>query len=95
VPDPTTGNDDPVKDELEVEDNDNLCEDAAALFGIDAGNGPLPIDVDAIDDEGSGGTATATRTGSTSTHGTSTASAGKLKSAVWVDFDEIKDANDV
>jgi hypothetical protein len=95
VPDPTTGNDDPIEDELEVEDNDDLREDAAALFGIDADDGPLPIDVDAIDDEGGGGTAMATRTGSTSTHGTSTASAGKLKSAVWLDFDEIKDANDV
>jgi hypothetical protein len=78
-----------------VEDNDDLREDAATLFGIDAGDVPLPIYVDAIDDEGGGGTATATRTGSTSTHGTSTVGAGKLKSVVWVDFDEIKDANDV
>jgi hypothetical protein len=42
VPDPTTGNDDPIEDELEVEDNDDLREDAAALFGIDADDGPFP-----------------------------------------------------
>jgi hypothetical protein len=95
VTDPTTGNDDPIEDELEVEDDDDLREDAAALFGIDASDGLLPIDVDAIDGEGVGGTTTVTRTGSTSTHCTSTASAGKRKSAIWVDFDEIKDANDV
>jgi hypothetical protein len=95
VPDPTTGNDDPIEDELEVEDDDDLCEDTATLFGIDAGDGPLPIDVDAIDGEGGGGTAMVTRIGSTSTHGTSTAGAGKRKSAIWVDFDEIKYANDV
>jgi hypothetical protein len=95
VPDPTTDNDDPIEDELGVEDDDDLREDAAALFGIDTGDDPLPIDVDAIDGKGGGGTVTATRTGSTSTHGTSTTGAGKHKSGVWVDFDEIKDANDV
>jgi hypothetical protein len=95
VPDPTTDNDDPIEDELGVEDDDDLREDAAALFGIDAGDDPLPVDVDAIDGEGGGGTMTVTRTGSTSTHGTSTAGAAKRKSTVWVDFDEIKDANDV
>jgi hypothetical protein len=64
------------------------------LFGVDASDGPLPpIDVDALDGDGGGGTATHTGSTSTATHGTSTS--GKRKSAVWVDFNEIKDANDV
>jgi hypothetical protein len=64
------------------------------LFGVDAGDDPLPpIDVDALDGDGGGGTATHTGSTSTATHGTSTGD--KRKSAVCVDFHEIKDANDV
>jgi hypothetical protein len=82
MPDPTTGNDGPFEDEQEeVEDDDDLHQDAAALFGVNASDGPLPpIDVDALDGDGGGGTATHTGSTSTATHGTSTG--GKRKSAV-------------
>jgi hypothetical protein len=95
MPDPLFGND---NDELlsdddherELENDDDVREYAAALFGIDVVDNS--IDVDAVDGDGGEGTATAvgTGTGLTSTHGTSNASTGKRKSGVWVDFHEIK-----
>ena len=70
-------------DELEVEDDDDLCDDAAGLFGIDLGDGNQPIDLDG--DDGDGGVEV-----SNDTHGTSTTS-GKKVSAVWDYFHEIKE----
>jgi hypothetical protein len=95
VPDPTISNDndDLIEDELDVENGDDVREDAAALFDIDLDDGGLPIDADDVDGDGGGGTATVTGTGtgSTSTHGTSHAS--KRKSGVWVDFDVVKEGD--
>ena len=70
-------------DELEVEDDDDLRDDAAGLFGIDLGDGNQPIDLDG--DDGDGGVEV-----STNTHGTSTTS-GKKVSAVRDYFHEIKE----
>ena len=74
-------------DLLEVEDDDDIREDAAALFGIDLGDGdgsqPDPINLDA---DGDGGVEA-----STETHGISTTRTGKNKSAVWEYFHEIKE----
>jgi hypothetical protein len=71
-----------------VENDDNIREDAAGLFGIDLGDGDgtHPIDLDAGDDDG--GVAA-----STDTHGTSSTGGGKLISAVWEDFTKIKENN--
>ena len=72
-----------------MENDDDIREDAAGLFGIDLGDGDgtHPIDLDAGDDDG--GVAA-----STDTHGTSsTGGGGKLISAVWEDFTEIKENN--
>jgi hypothetical protein len=41
----------PVED-LEIEDDDDIRDDAAGLFGIDLGDGSNPIDVDAGDGDG-------------------------------------------
>jgi hypothetical protein len=67
--------DDPEEavEELEIE-NDDITEGAAALFGIDMGDGDHPIDVDA----GDGGV-----DGSEDTNG---ASSGKRTAACWEDF---------
>ncbi|XP_066358138.1 zinc finger BED domain-containing protein RICESLEEPER 2-like [Miscanthus floridulus] len=70
--------------ELEVEDDDDIRDDATGLFGVDLGDCSVPNDVG----EGDGGGGA----DSTDTHGTS--SAGKRTSAVWVDFEEIKE-NDI
>jgi hypothetical protein len=69
-------------DELEIEDDNDLREDAAALFGIDVGDGNVPNDAGDSD----GGVAA-----STNTHGTS--SVGKRTSAVLDYFEEIKENN--
>ena len=89
--------DDHLADELEMEDDDDVREDAAALFGIDVGDGNVPnnvidVDADAGAGDGGGGAAMAAGCGSTDTHGTS--SSGKRKSSVWADFKEVKE-NDV
>ena len=89
--------DDHLADELEMEDDDDVREDAAALFGIDVGDGNVPnnvidVDAEAGAGDGGGGAAMAAGCGSTDTHGTS--SSGKRKSSVWADFKEVKE-NDV
>jgi hypothetical protein len=77
---------DDLVDELEIEDDDDLLEDAAAVFGIDVGDDSVPNDVVDVDGDGGGGA------DSTNTHGTSSAS--KRTFTVWVDFEEIKE-NDI
>jgi len=57
--------DDHLADELEMEDDDDVREDAAALFGIDVGDGNVPnnvidVDVEAGADDGGGGAVMAT-----------------------------------
>jgi hypothetical protein len=98
MPDPLfgNGNDELLNDdehERELENDNDVHEDAAALFDIDVGDSP--IDVNAVDGDGGEGTAMAagTGTGSTSTHGTSNAGTVKRKSGVWVDFHEIKEGD--
>jgi hypothetical protein len=81
---PHHGND--LVDELEIEDDNNLREDAATVFSIDVGDSSVLNDVVDVDGDGGGGA------DSTNTHGTS--SAGKRTSPVWVDFEEIKE-NDI
>jgi hypothetical protein len=81
---PLTGNDDLRAAGLVLEDDNDICEDAATLLGINVGSGSAPIDLDAGDGGGGARTTTGTRFGSTSTDGTS--SVGKRKSGVWVDF---------
>ena len=80
---------DEVEDmEAELENDDDLREDAREFFGIDLGDQQPPIinlDGDGDDD---GGVAA-----STDTRGTSTTGTGKRKSIVWTYFDEIKDEN--
>jgi len=68
-------------DLLEVEDDDDIRDDVAGLFGVDLGDGNQPIDVDGDDDDGGVEV-------STDTHGTSS---GKKVSAVWDYFHEIKE----
>ena len=84
--------DDLHTDEMEIEDDDDVREDAAALFGIDVSDDSVLnniVDVDAGD--GGGGAATATGCCSTDTQGTT--SSGKRKSSVWADFKEVKENN--
>jgi len=82
------GNDDLIAAGLAPDDKDNLGEDAAALFGIDAGR---PINLDDGDGDGDGGEGairtTVTSISNSTTPGTSTA--GKRKSSVWATFDEV------
>ena len=80
---PLTGNDDLITVGLLPEDDDDICDDAAVLLGIDVSSGFAPIDLDGGD--GGGGaapaaTATGTPVGSNSTDGIS--SLGKRKSGV-------------
>jgi len=75
------------EEDMEIEDGDDIGEDARGLFGIDLGDGTHPIDLDVGD--GDGGVAA-----STDTHGTSSTGGtgkGKLISPVWEDFTEIKE----
>ena len=73
---------------MENENDDDLREDAAALFGVDLGdgsdgiNGNQPIELDGEDDDDAG---------PANTGGTSTTS-GKKTSVVWTYFHEVKDA---
>jgi hypothetical protein len=68
---------------LKIEDDDDVREGAAAMFGIDLGDGP--IDVDA----GDGGV-----DGSEDTNGASSGP-GKLSAACWEDFIPVFDENQV
>ena len=72
-------------EELEIENDDDLRDDAAGLFGIDLGDGDgnQPIDLDG--DDSDGGVEVPT-----DTHGTSSTS-GKKVSDVWDYFHEIKE----
>ena len=85
-------------EDLEIEDDDDVREDAAALFGIDVGDDGVPnnninvIDVDA--DAGDGGGAAAEPAGCCSMDTQGTTTSGKRKSSVWADFKEVKE-NDV
>ena len=79
-------------EDLEIEDDDDVREDAAALFGINVGDDGVPnnvIDVDAGD--GGGGAEPAAGCCSLDTQGTT--SSGKCKSSVWADFKEVKENN--
>jgi hypothetical protein len=78
--------DDDLMDELEIKDDNDLRENAAAVFSIDVSDGSVPNDVVDFDGDVGGGA------DSTDTHGTS--SAGKHTFVVWVDFEEIKE-NDI
>jgi hypothetical protein len=87
---PLTGNDDLTVAGLAPKNDNDTCEDAAVLFGIDVGSGSIPIDLDG--DSGEGATTTGTPVGSNiSTPSTASISSlvGKRKSAVWADFDKI------
>ena len=69
----------------EGENDDDTRDDAAALFGIDLGDGYAPIDLDGGGGEG----AMVTRTMVSSTNSTPSiagtgTSVGKRKSAVWL-----------
>jgi hypothetical protein len=90
---PFTGNDDLIAAGLAPEDDDDTREDAAALFGIDVGSGPVaPIDLDSGTGEGATTTGTPVcSNGSTPSvaGNTSGAGIGKRKYAVWTDFDEV------
>jgi hypothetical protein len=90
---PLTGNDDLIAAGLAPENDNDTCEDAVVLFGIDVSSGSTPIDLDG--DGGEGATATRTPVGSnSSTPSTASTSSlvGKRKSAVWADFDKIYDS---
>ena len=79
-------------EDLEIEDDDDVREDAAALFGINVGDDGVPnnvINVDAGD--GGGGAEPAAGCCSLDTQGTT--SSGKCKSSVWADFKEVKENN--
>ena len=81
---PVTSNGDLIAAGLATDDEDNLVEDVAALFSMDARQ---PINLD-DGDGGDGPTRTTVASISNSTTpGTSTA--GKCKSSVWATFDEV------
>jgi hypothetical protein len=69
---------------MEIENDDDIYEGASALFGVDLGDAPLPIDVDAGGD--------GQVDGSEDTNGTSS---GKRTFACWEDFVPIFDENKV
>ena len=79
--------------EAALEDDDDLREDVAVLFGVDVGDDNVQhnniIDVDVEVGDSGGGVTTGTKISSTSTHGTT--SYGKRKSSVWDDFEGIKE----
>ena len=82
---PVTSNEDLITVGLSPERDDDVRDAAAALFGVDVGSGPTPIDLDGGDDGGgatlaSSATATGTLVGSNSTDGISSLS--KRKSGV-------------
>ena len=95
---PLHGSDSQAEEDLEIEDDDDVREDAAALFGIDVGDDGVPnnnvnvIDVDANTGDGGGAAAEPAGCYSIDTQGTTTS--GKRKSSVWADFKEVKE-NDV
>ena len=88
-----TGNEDLIAVGLSPEHDDDICDAAAVLFGVDIGSGPAPIDLDGGDAGAATmgtGTAVASNTNSTGGTGTPTSSAiDKRKSTVWADFEEI------
>jgi hypothetical protein len=73
-------------EEMEIENDNDIREGAAALFGVDLRDASLPIDVDA-DADGQ-------VDGSEDTNGTSSG-IGKCTSACWEDFVPIFDENEV
>jgi len=86
---PITGSNSLIAARLRPEDDDDTCEDAAALLGIDVGSDSAPIDLDGGSGEGSMRTRTTVGSNSNSTGAVDTSSVGKRKSVVWADFDEI------
>ena len=83
---PVTDNEDLIEAGLSPERDDDVCDAAAALFGVDVGSGPAPIDLDGSD-AGAAATTTwtavASNTNSTDGNGTPTSSVvGKRKSTV-------------
>ena len=81
---PVTSNGDLIAAGLAPDDEDNLVEDAAALFGMDAGQ---PINLD-DSDGGDGPTRTTVASISNSTT-PDTSTVGKRKSSVQATFDEV------
>ncbi|KAG2632308.1 hypothetical protein PVAP13_2NG073646 [Panicum virgatum] len=79
-----TSNDDLIAAGLAPDDEDNLVEDAAALFGMDAGK---PFNLD-DGDGGDGPTRTMVASISNSTT-PSTSTASKCKFSIWATFDEV------
>ena len=83
---PLHGSDSQDEEDLEIEDDDDVREDAAALFGIDVGDDGVPnnnvnvIDVDT--DAGDGGGAAAEPAGCYSIDTQGTTTSGKRKSSV-------------
>jgi hypothetical protein len=73
-------NPEPVE-ELEIEDDGDVREGAAAMFGINLGDGPIDVDV------GDGGV--------DGSEDTNDASSGKLSAACWEDFVPVFDENQV
>jgi hypothetical protein len=72
-------------EEMEIENDDDMCEGASALFDVDLGDASLPIDVDV------GGNGQVNGSEDT-TNGTSP---GKHTSACWEDFVPIFHKNNV
>ena len=95
---PLHGSDSQAKEDLEIEDDDDVCEDVAALFGIDVDDDGVPnnnvnvIDVDADTGDSEGAAVEPAGCYSMDTQGTTTF--GKHKSSVCADFKEVKE-NDV
>jgi len=79
---PITGSNSLIAARLRPEDDDDTCEDAAALLGIDVGSDSAPIDLDGGSGEGSTRTRTTVGSNSNSTGAVDTSSVGKRKSVV-------------
>ncbi|KAG2536847.1 hypothetical protein PVAP13_9NG225846 [Panicum virgatum] len=82
------------EEDLKIEDDDDIREDAAALFSIDVGDDGVPNNNVINVDGGDGGGAAAELAGCCSMDTQGTTTFGKHKSSVWADFKEVKE-NDV
>lgn len=75
------------EEDLEIEDDNDIYDDASGLFGIDLNDGNQPIKLD--DNDGDGGVAA-----STDTLGIpATTTSGKRVSTIWEYSTEIKEDN--
>ena len=89
-----TSNDDLIAAGLAPEDDDDIREDAAVLFGIDVGSGSAALTLIDLDNNGGeGATTTGNPLGSNSNSSTPSvvgnSNVGKRKLPVWANFDEI------